>query len=411
MLDAAAAVAPSPSLASAAAWSPVDVEGDDEGIEGGRPASVFGRANLGGMSRSMNSRRGSTRSRGQGRRRSMGLQKQGGVIEQVEHAPEREQEAVNIPENANSSATRTSTTEVPATRTTGDTRATTITVTSALAEEEGDYDDNEDHLHHTTEESTHMSPPERHETFSSLEPPMSYNQNKARLFLAIYHRNEISVGTTRDMLGVNAFQWAFIYASKDFRRCYKLYAPSGIPSNPPLTDAVSLSHEPIRPEEIIAESIRGPPSEGNFLGLVLLSKVSVDVPLERIIDEILKVHLSTSSSSSNSGAIQPHTPATWTWAAVKRLRRMNRSLVPNAVDDLESRALRFADKRMRNVIGRAKRQRTHWILNITDLGKPVASPADLGDTWQKVLTKCVGEEVTLRVQRRMRRMGLTRKER
>ncbi|KAI5298126.1 hypothetical protein KEM56_004294 [Ascosphaera pollenicola] len=244
----------------------------------------------------------------------------------------------------------------------------------------------------------------------------AYNHNKARLFLAIYHRREISTGTPRTMLGVNAFKWAFIYASKDFSRCFKIYAPSGISRDPPPDDAVTLVHEPIHPEEIVAEELGDVPSraeEGEgFLGLVLLSKVSVDVPLERIVDEILKVRLSSSSSSAAAnGAAHTHTPATWTWAAVKKLRRMNRSLVPNSVDDLEARALRFADKRLRCVRGEKKRQRTHWILNITDLGKPVASPADLGDTWQKVLTKMVGEEVTVEVQRRMRRMGLTRKQR
>ncbi|KAI5291915.1 hypothetical protein KEM52_000036 [Ascosphaera acerosa] len=322
----------------------------------------------------------------------------------------------------------------------------------------------------TTEEDLTAATAEYYETFSSLEPPMTYNRNKPRLFVAVFHRGAFSRRTARQVLGVNAFRWAFLYASKDFRNCFKIYAPSpfdGAAATPPLPSfpragqhqhqpqlprspppsqpsTLALLHEPIYPQEIIAEPLSGIPADEAFLGLVLLSKVSVDVPLERIIDEILKVRLATVSPIS--GREVAHTPASWLWAAVKRLRRMSRALVPNAPEDLEARALRFADKRMRAVrvaapaaaaaaaaaelgsrgaaavVARAvvatasavtavaaTATRTHWILNITDLGKPVACPADLGDTWQKVITRLFGEATTVRVQHKMRQLGLTKK--
>ncbi|KAI5285133.1 hypothetical protein KEM54_000800, partial [Ascosphaera aggregata] len=229
-------------------------------------------------------------------------------------------------------------------------------------EEEEEEEEDEDDEEEEEEEDERKSDQDsnilgEYETFASLEPPMTYNRNKRRLFIAISHRNELSVNAPRNMLGVNAYRWSFLYASKDFTDCSKIYAPSPYTngSEPSPTEAISLTHEPIRPEEIVAESLDGLPKDENFLGLVLLSKVSADVPLARIIDELLRVRLTTTAPTS--GRVVPHTPATWLWAAVKRLRRMSRSLVPNTVEDLESRSLRFADKRMRAIIGGEKRKR------------------------------------------------------
>ncbi|KAI5310133.1 hypothetical protein KEM55_001386 [Ascosphaera atra] len=307
---------------------------------------------------------------------------------------------------------------------------------------------------------------EKAETFASLEPPMTYNQNKARLYIAIYHRNDLSTGRRRSMLGINAFRWAFIYATKDFSECYTLYMPSEPDTGS--EDTVDVLRESIpRNRRLAVRFGRGVMATAgeNFLGLVLLSKVPLDVSGQRITDELYKVPFTDTARSArwgnaafattamqevneSGGTYWSHTPASWFWSAVKRLRKWNKRIVPNTVEDLKARSLHFADKRLRAVEvvhsplsmstgtgtgtssydasrfsqkrararaakkgKKTKTQRVHWILNITDFGKPVAQPADLGDTWQKVLTRVFGEDTTIGVQERLRRLGLSKKQR
>jgi uncharacterized protein DUF6914 len=162
---------------------------------------------------------------------------------------------------------------------------------------------------------------------------MLNNINKRRIFIAVYCRDELSVGQNRQRLGTSAYHWAILIRPK---------CPRGsdthaldIADGETTADLNSDGDWYFRSNEHV-----NPGNDMHMLGAIMVGKVPHEV-LNMQIENLLCYHVPLPMK----GAVPDQNCVTWIKAALRALQ--DEELVEEFdVDEFMTYALRFADRRM-----------------------------------------------------------------